>query len=381
MARPPQPQAPGTRHRRAAPLVALTLAPIVLLLAAEGALRLSHLDQAHFRNLPLPGESEGLLIQDPDLFWANRPNFAGMSQGAFVTINAQGLRGTPIPPRQPGEFRILCLGESTTFGAMVDNEATYAARLEADLLARFPAHTWRVINAGVSAYSSFQSLLYLERRGLALQPDLILLYHELNDYLPSAVRSAEGTEIGLCRTDPQLYASRQHRLHRACMRHSAIYRAATYAWARHQVRRLPPLTAATAWPGIGMDHVDRLPPIAFEEQRADRPSPQPHPAVLARRLSEAERLDTLTRLLAVTRRAGARLVILHPSYALSRPHTCVLTRFCERQAVPMLETVEVLHPTNAIPLFADSWHPTAEGHARLANAILDFLVAQRLLPE
>ena len=49
---------------------------------------------------------------------------------------------------------------------------------------------------------------------LRLEPDLVLFYHELNDFLPSSLRSSDNTEIGIGMTDRELYESKRESLDR-----------------------------------------------------------------------------------------------------------------------------------------------------------------------
>ena len=146
-------------------LVAFSLIPAFVLFAgAELAVRLSGLDAASLETAPLPEEAAGLFRPDDELFWSLRPNLDLSYRGGPVTTNSQGLRAPEIAPRQPGEFRILSLGESTTFGVGVANHETYTDRLAALLRDRYPSRVFTAFNAGVSAYSSFQSLRFLETR-------------------------------------------------------------------------------------------------------------------------------------------------------------------------------------------------------------------------
>jgi hypothetical protein len=92
-----------------------------------------------------------------------------------------------------------------------------------------------VANAGVPAWSSFQSLKYLELRGLELEPDLVLFYHELNDYLPSSLRDSSNNEIGALQTDRELYDSRLQRTRRAFFERSALFRFLSYQIARLRI--------------------------------------------------------------------------------------------------------------------------------------------------
>jgi len=96
--------------------------------------------------------------------------------------NRRGYRGGPIPqPKPAGEFRIACLGGSTTYGSMVDDpQLAYPAQLERALHAKGYPHV-RVINAGAEGWASHESLVNLEFRVLDLAPDLVIVYHAVND--------------------------------------------------------------------------------------------------------------------------------------------------------------------------------------------------------
>lgn len=100
-----------------------------------------------------------------------------------LVSNAQGLREDHPIPRgaHPGELRILCLGDSVTFGYLVQQDRTFVELLERDLAARFPALGIECINAGVPGYTLVQGLRYLELEGLGLEPDLVLLNFGWNE--------------------------------------------------------------------------------------------------------------------------------------------------------------------------------------------------------
>lgn len=86
-----------------------------------------------------------------------------------------GLKGTEDPgPRQPGEFRILCLGDSISTGNDLPNKYTYEFVMRADLQKRFPHRLWRVKNGAVNGYSIQQSLAVLEELYDVWQPDLVI---------------------------------------------------------------------------------------------------------------------------------------------------------------------------------------------------------------
>lgn|SRR6185437_12417305 len=98
----------------------------------------------------------------------------------LVTFNERGLRDRPILPKAEGEYRILALGDSVTFGLGVDQDKTFVARLEQLLLGRLQ-RPMRVINSGVGAYNTVQELTYFTQEGINLQPDLVLLTYVPND--------------------------------------------------------------------------------------------------------------------------------------------------------------------------------------------------------
>ena len=96
--------------------------------------------------------------------------------------NSLGYRGPEVAvPKPAGTYRIVLLGGSTTYsGGMEDTADTLPARLQALLQQR--GHTQvEVVNAGVSGYSSFESVANLQYRVLDLQPDLMMVYHGIND--------------------------------------------------------------------------------------------------------------------------------------------------------------------------------------------------------
>jgi len=96
--------------------------------------------------------------------------------------NSLGFRGEEISALKPdGEFRIVCLGGSTTYTAMIkDYQLTYPYLLEKELNTRNYKNV-RVVNAGASAYSSWESLINFQFRVLDLDPDMIIVYHGIND--------------------------------------------------------------------------------------------------------------------------------------------------------------------------------------------------------
>jgi lysophospholipase L1-like esterase len=83
-----------------------------------------------------------------------------------VSTNKQGFRSPELGEKT--RFRILCIGESVTFGWGVKAEESYPARLGVELGAE-------VINAGVPAMKPKHMAAWMKGNARSFEPDLILL--------------------------------------------------------------------------------------------------------------------------------------------------------------------------------------------------------------
>ena len=88
-----------------------------------------------------------------------------------ATINTQGFRATrDYTPAVPwGRYRIVCLGDSYTYGQYVGDDDTFPAQLEA------LAPTIEAVNMGRPGYGLDQLYLWYKRDGVFLQTDLLLV--------------------------------------------------------------------------------------------------------------------------------------------------------------------------------------------------------------
>ena len=104
-------------------------------------------------------------------------------------INAYGLRDRDYSIKKPGDvFRIVVLGDSIAFGYCDGDELLPVDSLFTEVLERnlnqrsFPGiREVEVINLSVSGYDSRQEVAYLEHKGTALSPDLVMVAYCLND--------------------------------------------------------------------------------------------------------------------------------------------------------------------------------------------------------
>ncbi len=143
------------------------------------------------RELAVLSEREDLdaiMRNDPAFFWGLKPNldnfeFSGTPDGQRrsyrVSTNEEALRNGPIGPKGD-RFRILAIGDSTTFGQYVNDEESWPAQLQRILDPE--AQRIEVINGGLIGASSVQGLFFLAAHGLALEPDLVMVTYGFNDW-------------------------------------------------------------------------------------------------------------------------------------------------------------------------------------------------------
>lgn len=150
----------------------LSLGAFELALRLVDPLGLSYYEQA--------GDYVRDKLPDDQLVFRHKPSWETRYGDVRVTYNERGLRDRPILPKAAGEYRILALGDSVTFGWGVDQDKTFVARLESLLQGRLHRPV-RTINSGVGGYNTVQEVTYFKQEGIALQPDLVMLTYVKND--------------------------------------------------------------------------------------------------------------------------------------------------------------------------------------------------------
>lgn len=109
-----------------------------------------------------------------------------------VTLNSDGFRDEEIPKvKPPSGLRIVCLGDSWTFGANANQQQAYPQLLKALLRKEFPEDHVEVINLGVVGYSSYQGLELLKRSALKLNPDIVIIGFAMNDSVVAGWRDKD----------------------------------------------------------------------------------------------------------------------------------------------------------------------------------------------
>jgi lysophospholipase L1-like esterase len=103
-----------------------------------------------------------------------------------LRTNSVGLRNTDELNPDERVFRILAIGDSFTYGFYVHNEEAYPYRLE-EVLEQTLEGRFQVLNGGIPGYTVADALSYLRDKGLALEPDLVILgsyTNDIFDYVP-----------------------------------------------------------------------------------------------------------------------------------------------------------------------------------------------------
>lgn len=187
-------------HRQRRRLLTLVAASIVVALGlAEVLFRAAGFDRGGyeprrfesptggvpFEMIPLPGgrkffayrpETEFASIYDPR---GDARGYLGRSGRIDYRIDGLGMRRHAKPESLVTGPKVLCLGDSFTFGEGVREGDTYPAQLEKFL--NKDAAGVAVFNGGVQGYGTGQALIFFERTGRALKPDLVILGFVLND--------------------------------------------------------------------------------------------------------------------------------------------------------------------------------------------------------
>jgi lysophospholipase L1-like esterase len=161
-------------------IVFLLVIIIICFILAEGILQA-------VENLGQEGlifEGENLHIESDNIYlqYTLNPNATLKKGNVTYTVNKDGYRDEIYTLAKPkNTFRIIVLGDSITFGSLVQENDRYTEVLESALNEYSTGLNYEVINFGVSGYSPTNEVAFLEEIGLDYEPDLIIIGYALND--------------------------------------------------------------------------------------------------------------------------------------------------------------------------------------------------------
>jgi lysophospholipase L1-like esterase len=301
--------------------------------------------------------------------------------------NSLGFRGDEIVvPKPPGEFRIVCIGASTTYSLLVrDYHTSYPALLEQELRQRGHGNV-TVVNAGVPAWSSYENLINYLLRIDPLQPDLIIVKEAFADlaarlvWPPSAFRGDNSGAMA-----PQMLE-----------RQIPFYESSTLI-------RILLVETGHALPAsaLGKSVYNQAPTSYFFEFAKQRFS-LTYPVGIFKTVSIAQMLEanppTYFRrnnedLQLLARAKGVKSVIATFPYAPLiggyfgvegfrkglDEHNAILRDIAARLSVPLFD-LRAIFPEDRRYWGFDGIHASAEGTVLESKMAADFLEAQRLVP-
>src|SRR6185436_2066328 len=177
---------------------------LLLLLAVEIIVRatLPHVSSLDLfvstsqQRLQVADEKQKTIFEgDPLLLWRLKPNLKNVVWDFTVlSTNGEGVRADyPTRAKPAGTFRIICVGDSVTFGYRVPtvwperptdydaNALPFPMLLEKELRTANANRQIEVFPLAVPGYSSQQGLAWLKRDIDELQPDFIIISFGWND--------------------------------------------------------------------------------------------------------------------------------------------------------------------------------------------------------
>jgi lysophospholipase L1-like esterase len=298
----------------------------------------------------------GIFEGDPLLLWRLKPNLNhAVWDFTVLSTNGQHFRADyPIAEKPAGTFRVVCLGDSVTFGYRVpvvwpdkpseyDSEALpFPMLLEKHLRGANPNRKIEVFSMAVPGYTSHQGLAWLQRDINQLQPDMVIASFGWNDVSLSDVPDREAI-----RTDFYPVAIRW------LIDHSQAFAHAT-RWLRS--RNPTP-------------------------QRQRRPVP---------RVSQLEYLNNFSKISDLARSRGAAIVVIGAPYRdattnppeaeLMKQYRAALRENMQELKVPYLEVLELTEAASPANdgFFGELIHPNHLGHRLLASELLKLMAKERL---
>ena len=307
------------------------------------------------------GPQSSIFEGDPLLLWRLKPNLDhAIWDYTVVSTNAQHLRADyPIGAKPAGTFRIVCLGDSVTFGYRVppvwpDKPKDYDPSwqpfpmlLEQELRKANPNRAIEVFPMAVPGYTSHQGLAWLRRDIDYLKPDVVIASFGWNDASVSDVPDRQAIDT---RWFPVTI--------RWLIDHSQAFAHAT-RWLRS---RNKPKTQVVV------------------------PPPVP-------RVSEGEYINNFTEIVNLAHSHQAQVIVIGAPYRDSTtnpPEARLMTSYraslkstMQQSQTPYLEILELTEAAGSVNqgFFGELIHPNHIGHRLMASELLKLMGPRHLLGE
>jgi lysophospholipase L1-like esterase len=366
-----------SRKRRLIYALFIYLSFLLILLAVEVGVRLG---MSHVSSLDLfvvttqqkaqvaDAKQSGIFEGDPLLLWRLKPNLDhAVWDFTVLSTNSDHLRSVQssreLQSKEPGTIRVVCLGDSVTFGYRVpvvwpdkpteyDPEwLPYPMLLEKQLRAANPNRKLEVITMAVPGYTSHQGLAWLRRDIDELKPDLVTVSFGWNDASLSDVPDRE-----------------------------AIRTNWTAVWTRWLIDHSQAFAHATHW-------------LRSREAAKRQTQPNSRATRPVARVSQQEYLDNMLAIVELARQHGAAAIVIaapyrdHSSEApeadLMLQYRVALGLVVRQQKIPFLEILELTedaYPANE-GWFGERIHPNHMGHRLIASELLKMMGSNNLLSD
>ena len=310
--------------------------------------------------------------------------------------NALGFRGDEIElDKKPGEFRIVAMGGSTTYtGYLDDYRKSYPALLENELHERGFSNA-TVINAGADAYGSLESMISLQLRVLELNPDLVIIYHGINDVHPRLVWPPEARRSDDRACKPAQFGFEM--LSRATWEEFALLRIPLVALGRLE-------SHGSLGMLLGNLQVAGYSRQCFSEEFLRQKKGGSYPSGIFGEVSALDMLDAnsvdlfeqnLRSMIGISRAHDIQPVLQtfvysdqFPEYVRTSSETYrraldegneMVRQLAQREQVPLLDMAERLPRDRKY--YLDGRHSTEAGAALRGQIVAEFLIAQKLVPK
>ena len=302
-------------------------------------------------------KQSGIFEGDPLLLWRLKPNLDhAVWDYTVVSTNAQGIRADySISTKPAGTFRVVCLGDSVTFGYRVPavwperpNEYNrdwlpYPMLLEKELRNANPNRRIEVFPMAVPGYTTHQGLAWLRRDIALLQPDVVIASFGWNDASLSDVPDRESMNTGWI-----AFAGR---------------------WLIHHSQAFARLMR---WSHSG-DARSSHTPVA--------------------RVGQMEYVENFNSIVNLARDRGAKAIVIGAPYRdsttnpteaqLMTQYRKTLKSAMQKSQTPYLEILELTEAAGGVNegWFGELIHPNHMGHRLMASELLKLMAQQHLLDD